>query len=188
MGINGQRLERVRHFYARTNQHIELVKKYALEMLGEFPSMARVVDKHDKSKFDNPEIKPYIDITWFYKCQREKVPFDSDYTEEERQQATVHHIKNNKHHPEYWDPNAGDEAINTKDRDKPAVLVDATKMPGIYVAEMVADWCAVSEERKSDPRKWAKDNIGKRWKFTEEQETLIYRLIDLAWGKSDGSK
>jgi len=52
------------------------------------------------------------------------------------------------------------------------------KMPLTYVAAMVADWLAVSDERKTNPYKWAEQNIGTRWKFNKDQIELIYDLIN----------
>ena len=69
-------------------------------------------------------------------------------------------------------------------RDKPPEeMIDATKMPDLDIAEMVADWCAVSEERGNTPKSWADKNVNVRWKFTDEQSDLIYEIIDAVWGK-----
>jgi hypothetical protein len=57
-------------------------------------------------------------------------------------------------------------------------MVDATRMPLTYIALMVADWCAMSDEKSTDPYEWAKNNINVRWKFTKEQEALIYELLN----------
>ena len=46
---------------------------------------------------------------------------------------------------------------------------------------MIADWCAVSEEKSTDPKDWADNNIGTRWKFNDEQKKLIYLLISKIW-------
>jgi len=42
---------------------------------------------------------------------------------------------------------------------------------------MVADWLAMSDEKKTDVFDWAEKNINKRWKFTKEQVQLINDLI-----------
>ena len=44
-----------------------------------------------------------------------------------------------------------------------------------------ADWMAMSEEKGTDPNDWAKNNINVRWKFTDEQEDMIYALIKDFW-------
>jgi hypothetical protein len=73
--------------------------------------------------------------------------------QERSNNAIIHHITTNKHHPEYWDENfRGEEMFNLKDRDDvPKKIVDATKMKTQYIAEMIADWCAVSEEKNTNP-------------------------------------
>ena len=65
----------------------------------------------------------------------------------------------------------------------PERIVNATKMPLSYVAAMIADWLAMSEEKKTCPYEWAKKNVGIRWEFTKEQEKLIYDLLDKLWKK-----
>jgi len=99
--------------------------------------------------------------------------------------ATEHHVKSkaNGHHPEAHSPKEVD-LISRKDRDKPPKeIIDVTKMPELDIGEMVADWLSMSEEKKSEPKDWAKKNINIRWKFTKEQEDLIYELIDEMWEK-----
>ena len=49
------------------------------------------------------------------------------------------------------------------------------------IKEMVADWCAMSEEKGNTPKEWADKVVNKRWKFTSEQTKLIYTLIDKCW-------
>jgi hypothetical protein len=100
------------------------------------------------------------------------------------QAATFHHCKTNMHHPEFWDMNATEKSINPNDRDKaPDEMVDGTKMMLNSVASMVADWCAMSEEKKTCPYDWAKQNVNKRWRFDPEQVKLIYDLLDKIWSK-----
>ena len=61
-------------------------------------------------------------------------------------------------------------------------MVDASEMTRLDIAEMVCDWCAVSEERGNTPKSWADKNVNVRWEFTDEQKDLIYELIDGIWG------
>jgi hypothetical protein len=140
---------------------------------------------HDQSKFEKPEHEPYIKLTWNYylKDHGKKINWSSKELKE-MQEATFHHVKTNKHHPEAWDKNSTIEAINNKDRDKPSgYIIDATGMPLSYIATMVADWCAVSEEKETDPYKWCEMNINKRWIFTDKQIKLIYDLLNKIWKK-----
>ena len=72
--------------------------------------------------------------------------------------------------------------INRQDRDKPpSEIIGATKMPILSVGEMCADWFAMSEEKKTNPKTWADKNVNIRWKFSDEQKSLIYELIDNVW-------
>ena len=173
-------------FQKRTNNHIDLVAKYLRKLEAKFPKvLGGITDRipqHDKSKFQDPERGPYVIVTWQYKCKDDGVPFEvEDETKERMNLATQHHVKNNAHHPEYHSPQEVD-LINREDRDKPPEqMVDATKMPPRDIAEMIADWCAMSEEKCNTPREWADQNVNVRWKFTPKQKKLLYVLIDSVW-------
>lgn len=174
-------------FEKRTNLHISLVGKYCQKIAEKFPEYKGLVERakvHDKSKFEEPEISPYVWITWKYKCKKDNVKFDApEDLDEKMHEATEHHVLNNSHHPEYW---CGKKSgvINKNNRDlamdKP---LDATSMPDLDIAEMVADWCGVSEEKGGNPAEWADKNIGKRWNFSPKQQELIYNLIESVWDK-----
>jgi hypothetical protein len=60
--------------------------------------------------------------------------------------ALLQHRFTNPHHPEYW---AG---------------ID--NMPSVYLAEMVCDWKARSDEFGTDLREWVKEKATKQWSFT----------------------
>ena len=180
-------------FDRRTHHHIRLVQKYCGKIDKYDPEKYNgIVERgkeHDKSKFEDPEMDPYVMISWRYKCKKDKKDFadffDSDEdlkkTEEEMNKASEHHIKNNAHHPEFHTDQKSN-LINKDDRDKPpAKMIDATKMGDLDIAEMCADWTAMSEELADDPIKWADKNVNVRWKFTDEQKDLIYELIKAIW-------
>ena len=187
-------------FIKRTKKHINLVGKYLKkieeydenlfskmteqEEWAERAERAERVKDHDKSKFEEPELTPYVYITWKYKCQDEGKEFNvPKEIEEKMTEAKEHHVKNNPHHPEYH-CNQTENLINENDRDKPPnKMIDGTKMKKNDIAEMIADWCAVSEEKGNNPKSWADKNINVRWKFTNEQSNLIYQLIDSIWEK-----
>ena len=137
---------------------------------------------HDASKFKDPEIEPYLYVTWDYKCKDEGVDFTPpDGMKDEMNKATEHHVRSNRHHPEFHCEKKVD-LINREDRDKPPdELIDATKMPDLDIGEMVADWCSMSEEKGGHPKEWAKKNVNVRWKFNKDQEDLIYELIEEAF-------
>tara|TARA_R110000824_G_scaffold12226_8_gene53692 strand:- start:6834 stop:7424 length:591 start_codon:yes stop_codon:yes gene_type:complete len=174
-------------YIKRTKNHVSLVQKYCKIAAKEFEEFEELLERltvHDDSKFEEPEMSPYVFITWKYKCQDDdSLTFEDCNPPEDiddlMHEATSHHITTNSHHPEFHAPNF---SLNKEDRDAvPDKMVDATSMPRLDVAEMVCDWCSVSEERGNTPKSWADMNVNKRWKFTKEQEDLIYEIIDTIW-------
>ncbi len=182
----------VNHFYQRTHTHIDLVKKYLQQIINskdinlDISILKHEYDHHDESKFENPEYTPYVLLTWNYHL-KDTTGKEIDYSDKLKEcfrQATFHHIKKHPHHPEYWDENATIESINKENRDIPSEsMVYASKMPLSYIACMVADWLAVSEERDSCPFQWAIHNINSRWEFNDEQVQFILELIEQLWKK-----
>jgi len=161
------------YFIDRTGNHIALVKQAALGIVEAYPEYAELlsqVEMHDASKFEEPELTPYIELTW-----RKK--HGGDTSTEEMNQATLHHIKNNRHHPEFH--LEGEEAnISSTNRDDSIECVDATAMPDIDVAEMVSDWQAMSEELGTNTaREWYDQVKDVRWHFSKEQDILIDKLL-----------
>ena len=170
-------------FKQRTNNHIKLVQKYAEMIESEFPELDgvyRQTIQHDKSKFEEPEYEPYVHITHSYRMKKDgktyEVPED---IKDDMSLATEHHVKHNRHHPEFHNKSKVN-LINRDDRDKPPTqIIDATHMPTIDLAEMLADWLAMSEEKGTNPIEFAKANINIRWKFSPEQVAMIYEIINL---------
>ena len=173
-------------FVKRTNKHIKSVQDYCEKIADYDPErFGKLVDQakdHDASKFKDPEIEPYVYVTWGYKCKDDGVDWEPpEGLDDKMNKATEHHVKNNRHHPECHCEKEVD-LINRKDRDKPPEeMIDATKMPKLDVAEMVADWCSMSDEKGGNPKDWADKNVNIRWKFNKGQEELIYELIDAIW-------
>lgn len=170
--------EMEKYFKKRTNKHIQLVQKYGNLLAEKFniKGLKERIKYHDQSKFQNIEKIPYIFITWDYHCKDLGKNFKlSQNIKNKMNSATLHHIKNNSHHPEYFDKNS---EINKENRDKkPNKIVNATKMKDLDIAEMVADWLAMGEERGNTAKSWADKNINVRWKFTDNQKNLIYKYI-----------
>jgi hypothetical protein len=177
-------------FRERTNRHIDLVRKYCQKLADydayRFGELYNRGIYHDISKFEEPEIEPYVYITWQYKCKDKGEKFDiSQEIKDKMSKATEHHVKNNPHHPEFHcEKEVG--LINRENRDKPPQeIIDATKMTELDIGEMVADWLAMSEEKNSNPKDWADKNINVRWKFTGKQKGMIYELIDEIWKQGE---
>lgn len=62
--------------------------------------------------------------------------------------------------------------------DKSLKVVDASRMPDIAIAEMVADWQAMSEELGTNTaREWFNKVKDVRWHFSPEQEELINKFL-----------
>jgi len=159
--------EEMKKFYEkRTKKHISLVQKYCKKIdeydKNRFEGIVKKGKEHDQSKYEKIEKDPYIFITWEYKCKAENEKCDiSDEMRKKMREASKHHIESNAHHPEYHE--------------------SPKKMSDLDIAEMVADWCAMSEELDNDPKEWADKNIGSKWKFNKKQKDLIYKLIDRIW-------
>ena len=190
-GTDKEQSDMQAHFEKRTKRHIQLVQKYCKHIYERTVGFGGIIGRgevHDESKYGDDELEPYVWLTWRYKCIDDgmecKLP---DGMEDKIHEATKHHILNNRHHPEFHQKETSG-LLNNDDRDKPpSKIIDATKMTDLDIAEMVADWCAMSEERGNSPRSWADKNINIRWKFTKKQTKIIYDLIDLAWGTDEKS-
>ena len=178
-----------KHFDKRTDMHIDLVRKYCKKLADEYGDRFKgIIERgeiHDDSKKKEPELEPYIFITWDYKKKGDGEEKGADFPEQIKDlmnEASNHHIQHNRHHPEFHDPNKKDNMINKEDRDAvPDEMIDATAMTDLDIAEMVCDWMAMSEEKGNTPQEWAKKNVNKRWKFTDEQEKMIYEILHKIW-------
>lgn len=169
----------VANFERRTKYHIGLVNKYCSLLSKYFQKSALRDSKlssvastlaergliHDQSKYGPEERLPYIWITEFYRCKNDGIKFEYPPGVLELTKASsYHHVTTNRHHPEFHE--------------------SPSSMTTVDIAEMVADWAAMSEELgESSPRGWANKNVGTRWIFTDDQVQLIYRLIDEIEGR-----
>lgn len=173
-------------FHKRTAMHTSLVQKY-IEKLMKSPIvdkysldleiLAEEAENHDILKYEEPELTPYIYLTW-----KKAKPGYTPTAEmlELINSATNHHISLSKHHPEYWSDEINE--VNPRDRDAaPDKMVDATKIPLEFVGVMCCDWCAVSTEVGTQPIDWAKKNINVRWGMTEEQNNFTYEVLNEIW-------
>lgn len=176
--------EKVKHHFNRLDMHVGLVQKYGKMIIKnnyngvDNRELKEELDKHDLSKRSEPELTPYVDISWYYKLKKDgkEMPMTSKL-EKAMNEATFHHIKNNKHHADYWSEEVSIEG-SMKTRDSVSKnAIDCTSMPLTHVAHMVADWLAMSEEVGGTTKQWADDNINKRWEFNKEQISLIYKII-----------
>lgn len=156
--------EMVDFFEKRTKEHIDRVSANLADLyehtdLG--PELLERAKTHDASKYSQEERVPYIWNTEYYRCKNNGEDFQfPPGIEEQVREASYKHITSNRHHPEF--------------HDSPRDMTD------IDIAEMVADWTAMSQELgEGSPRGWAEKNIGNKWDFSSYQIGLIYDLISL---------
>ena len=172
------------NFLERTNKHIDRVIQNAKIIAASYSDLISVyvnVIKHDESKFIPPEKTPYIWLTEHDRCKDKGLGFIYPvHMEEQTKQATLHHITNNPHHPEYWDPDKKDMKLaEDRNASNQPQITNAVAMHDVYIAEMVADWAAMSQEKNNSLKEWADNNVNVRWEFNDYQVTLIYKLINL---------
>jgi hypothetical protein len=177
--------EMITYFIKRTKYHTYLVHKYLTEIMNfQLPGIDnKILDEermeHDESKFDTPELIPYLLLTWRYLKRETDKNFDYPKNiQDQITKMTEHHVRNSKHHPEYWTKSKV-PLINPNNRDAPPdEKINCYEMPLSYVACMVADWKAMSEEKETDAREWADKNIDVRWLFSDKQKELIYNILE----------
>lgn len=169
--------EKEEFFEERTAFHISLVQDAAKKIVDAYPELSELstqVEHHDGSKYEEPERTPYIELTW---NKKEGTKAEGEL-EDQITQATLHHIKNNRHHPEYHLEDKSKANLSSTNRDESIECVDASNMPDVDVAEMVADWQGMSEELQTNTsREWFNDVKDVRWHFSSEQEELIDKLL-----------
>jgi len=181
--------EMINFFKARTKKHIKLVQKYCQKIYDldkeRFNGIIERGEEHDQSKYVEPEMAAYVLITWEYRCKDlGKECNISKKNRNEMNEATLTHVQKNRHHPEFHCPVKKDNMINRDNRDAvPSKIIEVEDMQDLDIGEMIADWCAMSEEKGNSPHEWARKNVGKRWRFTNNQEKMIYDLLDNMWGK-----
>jgi hypothetical protein len=169
-------------FIKRTQNHINAVQSYCKKIEAydpeRFSGLTVQAIIHDQSKFQEPERTPYIFTTWGHRCKGLGIPYEPpEEMKGPMVDAMAHHIKNNKHHTEYWS-NLTDNLVNPDALYEMSQVIDASKMPDMYIAEMIADWFAVGKERHNPVKWWADKNVNVRWMFTPEQTKLIYDLVE----------
>ncbi len=89
------------------------------------------------------------------------IPIKEEETKLKLKMAVLHHNQTNAHHPEHW------QGIKN--------------MPSVYVAEMLCDWKARSEEFGTSLREWIDNEAIKRWKFdkTDDVYKEIMKYVDM---------
>ena len=166
--------EMIKHHHDRTNEHIDRVISRATEIERKFKKHKGVKEqarKHDQSKFESPELNPYILLSWKKKCEHEKCPCKfSPIQLKAIKKASLRHITKNIHHPECH--------MLVRDVEEQKLPLDATKMPTEAIVELCADWQAIADELGTDALDWADNVIGNKYTFTKEQISDIYEILN----------
>lgn len=153
-------------FITRTKKHIWLVNEYARKIGKSYPS-------HDSSKLGEL-LEPY---SLYMKKDRTKAE------DELLDLATLIHIKNSPHHPEYWTDT--DLEGFTRKNYCPNGPINATDMDEDSMCEMLADWCSMSKELGTNtPFEWFKKVNGTRWIFSQSQQTFIINTLRKMWNEN----
>jgi hypothetical protein len=157
--------EMLAFYERRTNEHIERVRNCLMVLAQITDHGEELIERariHDASKFEPEERIPYVWLTEYHRCRRTGQPFAYPEGMEERvQQAIRHHVRSNRHHPEFH--------------------ADPNDMSEVDLIEMVCDWTAMAQEfgeERGSARGWADKVIGKRVAFDAERRRFIYEIID----------
>jgi len=156
--------EMIDFFVQRTEKHRQRVKDNLIKIAKKFDidlgKAKEVGDAHDMSKYSDVELVPYIYLTWWHKHndKGDEYKYPSGM-KEKVDSASKSHVESNPHHPESHK--------------------SPEDMKEIDIAEMVADWASMSQEKKSSLKEWADKTVGKKYKFSDKQKDLIYNMIGL---------
>jgi len=113
---------------------------------------------HDQSKLSKEEFTKYAEIV----PQLKGLEFGSEeYKAKARElgPALKHHLKNNRHHPEYFEKGVAGMHL-------------------LDVIEMVCDWSAVARAKGTDPRVGMKDYLFEKHGITEPLATILLNTVD----------
>lgn len=153
-----------KYYEAYTNRHINKVKEIAQKLLmsGKItPNTEQIISNHDKSKLEEPEYSPYVKRKWMSKNRSVRGRWKKD---PEIRSALRHHLKNNKHHPEYW------YSEKTKS--------DGISMPEEYLWELLCDWGATSLEHNNTTREYFEKTKNKKFRWSKESEEFLDKHVD----------
>lgn len=158
---------------AYIDKHRELVQEM-FNQYGDKLCKALSIDKkrlykqvqiHDDSKYGASELEGYR--LHFYRSDDDTL--SEDEAKAKFDEAWMHHVQNNPHHPEFW--------IYKTDDGK----IAAYPMPRTFIAEMLLDWAAVGTMFNEDPivyHYWT-EGTGKKKPFNPETFELVDSVINL---------
>lgn len=156
--------EMKKYFQKRTEEHIDRVKKNLREIYLTHPNLLddsvirHKINTHDESKFSSIEKPGYILIT-----EKHRPGSRFRMTDEHQKEMDIawdHHKKVNPHHPEF---HKSPDDMSNED-----------------IAEMVADWAAMSQEKKDNLMEWTNKAVNERFKFKDNDKIkLIYKFVNV---------
>lgn len=147
-------------------EHIDNVRrafiKYGRELSEYFGisynTLDYIVTNHDRSKFSDEEFNGYRQ----YFHTKEGETRDKDRFLE----SWFHHLRTNKHHPEYW---------TYVDDNNMTVIMD---MPPLYIAEMLLDWEAMAIRFNNSTRLYYELNRNRK-PLSKNTKKLIDGIIHI---------
>ena len=164
--------DKQKNFQDYLDNHRKLVAKYARKLLkrGKISKelCSRIEQFHDLSKLQEPEYTAYCNRKWIEKTTGKDLYQEMD---DEVKNAIVHHVKTNRHHPEYWSDDY--RGFSTND---PCHIFN---MPEDAVIEMICDWSAMGEQYHNTARKWFDKTNNTRWIFDEPTLKKIEKWLKI---------
>ena len=159
--------EKEREYLAYIDEHISTVKKVWLALQEHLTDYYWLDDcyyhilndrisRHDQSKYDSCEFGGYRQF-FYPENENEKNAIAFNH-------AWNHHQKTNDHHWEYW------LLIGKSGK------IEALKMDGPSIIEMMCDWTAMSVKFKNIPSKWFDANKEKMVLHQDTIQTILYWL------------
>ena len=161
---------------SRIFQHIFMVKAFASMIAAKHanakwvPKLRENVLKHDQHKWNDIEfmgdyapyiVEQYVGSRWFHT--------NEGYDKVHERIGRIHRTKS-EHHVDHWCP----FLKNAERKNEPLVPL---LMPDYAIAEMLADWMAVSMEKGGTATEWFHKNQGKEWRFTKAQQAFIESIL-----------
>lgn len=123
------------------NEALGVISQLGIPFVDEhLEELKDICKDHDKSKWDEPEWSAYLHH--FYPTNDEEAMMSEEF-----ETACRHHIKNNKHHWDYW----VDDENNLIDG------IDEEEYK-LYAVERCCDWLAMANQQEEAPSAWYNAN------------------------------
>lgn len=164
--------EKQKNFQDYLDNHRNLVAKYARKFCkhGKISKELcnRIENEHDLSKLQEPEYTAYCNRKWIEKTTGKDLYHDMD---DNIKNAIVHHVKTNRHHPEFWSDDYRGFATTDPCHVK--------NMPEDAVIEMVCDWSAMGEKYHNTARNWYEKTKDTRWIYDKATTQKIEKWLKI---------